>query len=201
MTGASPSEPLNNVVHLRRGKDDLLIHIVPKVASTSIQKACRAYRLQRFSVADSYPFKRWMVVRHPLDRLVAVWAFFTQTDKPPAKFYEDYIGFSFKSALPLFLERRLEDRHLMPQNLIKGRHDVECVAYENLADGWEELRGRYPWLKPLGWIHKSNRNADWQGYYTPQMMRLAESAYSEDLELWKRLGTKKREIRQLRGGL
>ena len=173
--------PLNNVLHLEHKGDGLLIHTVPKVASTSIAKAVAHVRQGRFTPEEISNYPRWMVVRHPLDRLVSAWAFFRDN---PDKFYEDRIhGLSFREALPILLSARLLDRHILPQHLHKGDNDVVCCRYEYIEPGWEALRTRFHWLRPLKHIHKSDRG-DWRDYYTDTMRKMAQKAYSEDMELY-----------------
>ena len=166
--------------------DGLRVHTVPKVGSASIDKALRRFTNRHASPDEPGEEYRWMVVRHPLDRLVSAWAYFCKKDGPPKTMQ----GIGTFSWMPFgeWLERVLPDpsvnSHVQPQVDFKGpfRMDRLC-RLENLNSEWKALRGRFPCILPVERWNKTTHDP-WPSYYTPAQRSAAERAFAADIDLY-----------------
>lgn len=162
----------------------LRVHTVPKVASTAILGAMPTIRRQAYPEewGDEY---RFMVVRHPLERLVSTWAFFLKDTRPnelTAIGYEQPC--QFEEFLSYCLEIHDANQHTRAQWLYSGPWVLDqMVRYERLAEGWAELREQFPVLGDLPVKNRSDHDT-WQGYYSTRMKIEAEKMFAADMALY-----------------
>lgn len=163
----------------------LRVHTAPKVASTALLGAVPTSRRQ------AYPEEwgeehRFMVVRHPLDRLVSTWAFFlAQKDRPNEM---TAIGYEqpcqFEEFLSYCLEIHDANQHTRAQWLYSGPWIIQQpVRYENLADGWNDLRRQFPVLGELS-VKNASDHGEWRGYYSTRQRIEAEKMFAADMALY-----------------
>ena len=174
----------------------LKIHFCPKVASRSISDAMYKvrYRLEYPIASGGY---HWMVVRHPLDRLVSCWAFFCNgpnkavlsnalaiSDQEVAEPIGYKHGMTFGAFLNIALRKHDLNLHTVKQVEFAGHLDHIC-RLENLEEEWAVLIERFPFLRPLAHANKSDHN-EWPKHYSSIDRQRAEEVFSEDVELFER---------------
>lgn len=164
----------------------LRIHTVPKVASTSVSAAMATSDFRRADPFEESDDWRFMVVRHPLDRLVSAWQFFTPHHRMQHMrvFRHDVTpDCTFRQFLDVVLQAPHKDRHTAPQTRYKGPHPIDdLVRLENLSEGWERLVGRFP-VVPIP--HKNQtEHGHWREYFDAAMARDALAYFEADLELY-----------------
>lgn len=174
----------------------LRVHTVNKCASGAISQACAG---QAFSEKPDTPGDefRFMCVRHPLDRIVSNWAYFTQSKtsffSQGSVFYD--IGYRrlqpFDDFLEVCLKHHQENHHTRFQDDFRGGQDIDTlVRLDALSEAWDALRNDF-WelgLKPLPVdVHVTERS-HWLNYYTPQQRQRAQDVFAVDMNLWERAG-------------
>lgn len=168
----------------------ICVHLCPKVASRSMVEAIYDRRAAVVPVEYDAGGYRWHCVRHPLDRLVSLWAYFCKgmglNGQPQVAKLGYYLGQPFANFVDTICERHDENIHTRMQVAFAGlRVDRRC-RYENLASEWTALCSRFPSVKirkELPVIHKTNHDA-WQGYYSPELRRQAEDVFAPDMALY-----------------
>lgn len=162
------------------------IHTVPKVASTSLSAAVAGMDYRRVSPEDPEPRFRFMVVRHPLERLVSAWRFFTPSHRMQhMRVFRHSVepDMAFEPFVRVVLRDVEKDRHTTPQAVWKGPHAIDrLVKLENLPSAWGEMQARFG----LGAIPHRNptEHDEWWTYYTPDLARDALEVYGPDLEIF-----------------
>ena len=174
--------------------DGLRVHICPKVASASISAAMIGVRYNHTFTEEEGPEYRWMVVRHPLDRLVSCWAFFCNSETPleidgqhDIKTLGYRYGMPFDEFLDIAIESHAKNAHTEKQILYAGNHKFDRLCrLENIAAEWSALRKRFLMLKrPLIVTHQS-KHGHWSEYYSDLQSEKAMNVFAEDLELYHR---------------
>lgn len=165
----------------------LRVHTVPKVASTS-QSAAMAWDIPR-RVGPDEPSDAWrfMCVRHPLDRLVSAWQYFTPGSKLKhmAVFHHNvWPDMTFPQFLTEVLKDPKRDRHTRPQVAYRGNQPMhQLVRLENLRDAWGSLIERGLPVRPIQHKNKTD-NQGWQAHFDAAMARDALSLFEADLEMY-----------------
>lgn len=164
--------------------DGLRVHKIFKVASATISDAMSNMFIRNAEPEEEGLEYRWMVCRHPLDRLVSAFTFFC-TGK-----YEGYItmgvckGMPWVDFLRVVLNNPYGDKHFRPQFIAAGPHKIDKLCrLENLAEEWEVLQKRFSGLFSLKWLQKTEHEP-WPTYYTTKQRVLAEAVYSRDMTLY-----------------
>lgn len=168
--------------------DGLRIHWCHKVAHSAIHAAVKRCQVTRAYPEEPSRHPRFMVVRHPLDRLVSAWSHFlaepgasnelTLAGYPP--------GCSFDAFLGQVLQRHDDEPHTRMQWQAAGPWPIEdLVRLEALPEAWERLRHRHSHL-PLDPLPQRNasRHGPWADYYSPTTRQAAEHVFAADLYLW-----------------
>lgn len=161
----------------------LRVHTVPKVASTSLSAAMPKGVRRAFPTEASDDW-RFMVVRHPLDRLVSAWRYFT-TDKTAQRVFQHdvQLGMPFPAFLDVVLKDPSKDRHTAPQTRYRGPFPIDdLVRLESLEGAWDGLVGRFA-VTPLEHRNATEREK-WWNYYHRDMDRRALAVFEADLEMW-----------------
>jgi len=183
----------------------VFVHI-PKAAGTSLSQLLYGRFLGHLRAAD---VKRWgspavrrlpliAVTRNPWDRLVSAYRFVTRGGGvgPNAGAVwrpERYQGAQFETferfAADWLSRRDIKklDFVFQPQSTFvfdaKGRNLVEHVGrFEDLEPTWSFLEARLPGLPPFARSNRSGPAIDYRTFYTPKLVDLVESIYSEDIE-------------------
>lgn len=171
----------------------LRVHTVNKCASGAISQtlAGRAFSVKPDDPGDEY---RFMCVRHPLERIVSNWTYFTQTEKP---FFDsqgsEYGRMGYRHMMPfddfldVCLEHHAENHHTRAQADFAGPFEIDhLVPLHRLNDEWEWLRASFPDLniKPLPEGVHATSHSHWGDYYTPQQQWDAERVFARDVKLW-----------------
>ena len=163
----------------------LIVHLIPKVGHTTISQLIAGKNPKHIIPSEDVPGFRFMCVRHPLDRIVSAWAFFTS--RPVFHEHMERIGYkkdmSFSEWLDFCLDKYGENVHTDKQILFTGGHEIDfLVPLEDLDEAWKLLSGRFklPSMKRFNAsIHKP-----WEEYYDHKQKAAAEIVFSEDMELY-----------------
>ena len=150
----------------------LCVYTVPKVASYAIRSAMK--RAKTANPNEDIPGFRFMVVRHPLERLVSCWAFFGHNR-----------GMAFEDFWGVCRQNYMQDVHTMPQACFTGGRRMDRrVRLEALNEEWDKIREKFP---RLGRIKQRNasEHGPWQAYFTPDIQAEAEEIYAADLALYR----------------
>jgi len=164
----------------------LRVHTVPKVASTSQSAAmlwkrpCRAYPDEQ---NDDYKF---MAVRHPFDRLVSAWIYFTPAERlRHSQVFKHAVwpDMPFGAFVELVCQHPMKDKHTATQVRFKGGVEIDdLVRLEDMAPRWNALVGRFP-VATMAHRNKTDHKS-WPEYFTPALKAIAGDAYSQDIELY-----------------
>ncbi len=164
--------------------DGLRVHTCPKTASTSISKAMSGLKKWHENPEDVGGEYRWMVVRHPLDRLVSAYCHFCLGAQLGIIGMGIRKGMSFGDFLHIALRNPYGDKHLTPQFMFAGPRKFDRLCrLENLSKEWIELRKMFPLLRPIQVRNKSHHDP-WPGFYTSVQRTAAELAYAADMALF-----------------
>jgi hypothetical protein len=110
------------------------------------------------AIAEGY--KVFAFVRHPLDRLVSVWA---SRIREPRKTFNRKLGLPARESFSSFVSRldcgkTKESIHLAAQSdFVPGPAVV--LRYENLDAGWEVIQESWPGMPDLRRVNRSTRRA------------------------------------------
>lgn len=170
------------------------VHLCPKVASASLYKAFHQEKRSYLAPAEANGGEyRFLPVRHPLDRLVSLYAYFclgTGLNGQPqvAKLgYEQ--GMPFETFLGVIFERHWENIHTRKQVEFSKGHDIDQYApFERLQLEWDAMRRVFPDLKVmrvLPYKHKTSHKP-WQEYYDKHWRKRAEQEFAADLALYEK---------------
>ncbi len=169
--------------------EGLRVHHSPKVAFTS---TCFAIPNARYVKAEEEgPEYRWMVVRHPLDRLVSCWAFFCQSEDKTRLGSQHslisagcYRGMPFDEFLDAILSNPAVNMHTMAQVRFAGPHKFDRICrLVNLQAEWAALRKMFPCLTAID-VRNRSIHDEWESYYTPAHRQRAERVYAADMALF-----------------
>jgi len=164
----------------------LRVHLIPKVAHSSIGNTIGE------SVIDTvYPWEesedyRVMVVRHPLDRIVSSWAFFTR--ERPTHCLTKYMlnkceDESFEQWCLAVLDNYDYDQHFDKQVIFAGGQAIDAlIKMENLNKEWPAIASRFH--LPAIRFENQSKHDHWSTYYTPELRRKAEAVFSTDIILY-----------------
>ena len=138
----------------------------------------------------------WAIIRNPFDRLVSVWQEKCCTPELKQRLGPQLQRLSGQP-FDVFCKTICESIHNIPENEILDTHvapmahsllyNEKCIVntireMHELDGFWNVLQERYgfPELKHLNVsIHKPS-----DSYYTPELRKLVEDAYCDDLKLW-----------------
>lgn len=164
--------------------DGLRVHKVFKVASATISDAMSSVAVRMARPEERGQEYRWMVCRHPLDRLVSVFTYFC-TGRYLGRIEMGICkGMPWDDFLHVALGNPYGDKHLRPQIIAAGPYPLDKLCWlEDLTEEWEVLRERFSYLLPLKWLMKTEHKP-WQEYYTPSQRIRAEVIYAHDLVLY-----------------
>ncbi len=164
--------------------DGLRVHKNFKVASATLSDAMSNVFIRNANPEEEGPEYRWMVCRHPLDRLVSAFTFFCTGQ------YEGHVGMGVCRGMPwvdflrVVLNNPYGDKHFRPQFIAAGPHRIDKLCrLEHLVEEWEVLRKQFTGLFPLKWLQKTE-HASWKEYYTAKQRVLAEAVYTGDMTLY-----------------
>jgi len=172
----------------------LRVHLIPKTASASLYKAFhqekRAYLAPASDDGGEY---RFMPVRHPLDRLVSIYAYFCMGDglngQPQVGKLGYYKTMPFAAFLDVVSERHWENIHTRKLVEFAGPREADRYApYERLQEEWTALRAKFPktkMMRELPVLHRT-RHMPWESYYTPETRKRTETVFADDLALYEK---------------
>ncbi len=179
---------------------ELRIHLVPKsgqhammkhgmdqnhpVFNRAIVKRCAADK------EDGDHF-RVMCVRHPLDRLVSCWKFFTEErkwsiNKGDMKNWGVTKNMHFEDFCKHYIGHYMENMHTQPQVDFKGEHEINLLfPIEKLDLAWSALHDLFPeYTNPeVKRTHGSGRGP-WKDYVYPSLEKKLMKVLGEDLDLY-----------------
>lgn len=168
----------------------LRIHNIHKNAHSSIKLALKNVHHRVALPSEEGDEYRFMVVRHPLDRIVSCWSFFCQRDKRQLQDYMTKIGYyqwmPFDEFLEIILQEHPKNVHTQKQILFTGGFEMdELCPIEKLNDRWPGLAEEFE-LGQLPESHNSSpHESDWSIYYTDEQRERAEKIFKEDVALYK----------------
>lgn len=160
----------------------LRIHTIPKVAHSSFNILAREYNHYRADPYEEGPEDRFLVVRHPLDRLVSLYTFCCCRDiSSPIEYYTK--GLLFQQFLEAIKKHYLKNVHTIPQWYFRGPHKIKwIVKLEDLNTVWETVSQEYS-MNLLGIVNKTIHDP-WQDYYSKKDRQYFETLYQEDINLY-----------------
>ena len=171
--------------------DGLRVHTVHKNAHSAIRKACESKMKRGALPSEESDDYRFMVVRHPLERIVSAGAFFSHRNTKNLHDYMEKLGYrngmSFDKWISILLLRHEENIHTQKQVLFTGGHHIhELCPIEQLSSRWVSLQERFDLddLPPKGF--NSSPHGDWKAYYTDEQREAAEYVFKEDIDLYNR---------------
>ena len=167
------------------------VHLIPKVASASINAAFKNERRHHLAPAheDGGEY-RWAVIRHPLDRLVSLWSYFCEGDglkgQPQVAKLGYFKGQGFEAFLDVVYNKGWANIHTRPQSGFLGDRQADYYAdFANLGEEWKALKRRSPGLK-IPWnlprMHQT-KHRGWKDYFTPETRKRAEDHFAKDMAL------------------
>lgn len=172
-------------------KGGLRVHLIPKVAHSSIGNTIGELVIDNVYPTEDSDDYRVMVVRHPLDRMVSSWAFFTQKRSKHA--LHGYLksnyckdpnnSMLFKEWCKGVMENYSYDPHFDKQVIFTGGQTIDAlIKMENLNTEWPIIAKRFKLPNML--YENSSEHNFWRGYYTPELKAEAEEVFSEDIILY-----------------
>lgn len=172
----------------------LVIHLIPKVASTAIGKAIKTMNPEYIHinrVKDYEKYRRVVIVRNPFDRLVSCWADKINSEvgnKTWAKRFVEPIGLPHGTPFDVWARAVCKhpddqsDRHYRTQTALVT-HEGEFLPTEivKVEDGtfWDVL-GIDPWDGGKKVNHTPRK--PYQEYYDDELIELVAERYKEDLQ-------------------
>lgn len=154
------------------------VHLVPRVGSQSILRSI-ARRVEQFDAPDiDGPETRIIPVRHPVERLMSVWAMFCQGFQ---KLHADGLvglGITYGMSLDAFVDIALsadhDEPHLRAQVRYHAGQTDGLVRLENLANVWPKS------LPPLLRINAADFRPVCPAHLRPRI----EQHYASDMALY-----------------
>ena len=172
---------------------EMVIHLLPKNASTSIEKAVRGLNPEYKPLSEvcALPYKKVVVVRNPFDRLVSCWENKINDPVGNATWAKRFIepiglpaGTPFKEwALRVCLQPdEYSDRHYrsqVAQISLNGVLVPDTII--KLEDGtlWEDLG-----IKPFPQTMNKTSHMPYQEYYDEELIKAVGIRYAEDLYMF-----------------
>ena len=190
-----PTLEMNYVWHFGQ---ELRLHLIPKNAHHAMLKHGMDQgkpiwntAIVRTDVAEKEEnVFRVMCVRHPLDRLVSCWRYFTERDWLSDRGYMKGWGAKYKMSLEDFCKHYIENYerniHTIPQVFYKGGQDINLLyPIEKLDLAWSALHDLFPeYTNPtIQRTHESGRGP-WEDYVYPSLNRKLMKVLGPDLELY-----------------
>lgn len=138
------------------------------------------------ATSRSAEFVRFAVIRHPLDRLVSCYANKVvqgESGLPP----RHSAARNFEEFILLISEDVLANEHFQPQVLSLPANLDVTLRFDSLKEDWDRMRSRFQ--LPLGRLSHQNQSSHkpWKDVFTPQLQRLAEELYADDLRVYYQL--------------
>ena len=164
------------------------------------------YSAVQYRAADPENFAayyKFAFLRHPLDRLVSAFAYYTNSSRHAShiafaqRHFADLPDFpSFLKALadPWFRARLFTATHFRPQVEFVADHRGailvdELYRFDEMEAGVAALSYRFSDAGTLVKRNASQRQADWREYYDAAGKRLAERIYAADFEIYENIRT------------
>jgi len=166
----------------------LRVHNIHKNAHSAIKLAFKDVDYETSLPEEEGNEYRFMVVRHPLDRIVSTWAFFCCRPVRNMQDYMEKIGYklkmSFDDFLDLLLLKHKENVHTQKQILFTGGYEMnELCPIEHLNNRWDQLAERFN-LNKLPQSHNTSVHNHWKEYYSNEQCQRTEGIFKEDLDLY-----------------
>lgn len=167
------------------------IHTCPKNASAVVSQAMHGTEYyNRLPEEEGHEY-RFMVIRHPADRMVSAWAFFCEGNISELEGQSGLknLGYYYKMPFHEFFLKAVKlhnyNQHTRKQSVFAGPHHIDWVCpIENLQENWEKLREQFPVLvNPIQHNHRS-RHENWRKYFNNKMLIEVEQTFKEDMELY-----------------
>lgn len=183
----------------------VFIHI-PKAAGTSFSQALygrflghvRAIDVERWGSRRVRSLPRLAITRNPWDRLVSAYRFAKRGAGiggarvggvwRPQQYqiaeFESFDAFVRNWLVPR--DPRKLDFVFQPQSPFVFSSDGACLVdhvgrFEELDSAFDFLRQRLPRLSPISRSNKSGPAVDYRSFYTPELVELVASVYTEDV--------------------
>ena len=168
--------------------DGLRIHNIQKNAHSAINVATFSLPHRLATPQEEGNEYRFMVVRHPLDRIVDAWAFFCTRDVPRIHHDMHDLGYRLDMTFGEFLEHLLKKHdkniHTQKQVLFTGGHKIDFLCpIHKLNDVWKDLAKKFN-LNELPERYNWIERGPWEEYYTDEQRERAELEFKEDIELY-----------------
>ena len=134
---------------------------------------------------------RVMCIRHPLDRLVSCWKYFTERewqtrDDGCMRAWGASYKMHFEDFCKHYLENYQTNIHTIPQVFYKGGQEINLLyPIEKIDLAWEALHDLFPeYVNPtIQKTHESSRG-HWNYYVYPSLQRKMMKVLGADLELY-----------------
>lgn len=169
--------------------EGLRLHTINKVAHSSLNIIMRGIEKRRTSPYEKSKDYRFMVVRHPLDRLVSSWHFFCKGGAPKDLVSPIHdLGYKRGLTWTDFLELVKKDKdcniHITDQYKFAGDKKIDMLTpIERLDEHWEILRTKFTYLPEM--IHENpTDHKEWWWYYTDKERAEMEELFMTDKVLY-----------------
>jgi hypothetical protein len=161
------------------------IYTVFKNAHSAIELATNGLSCTRHSPSEGVGYYKFAVVRHPLDRLVSNWSFFTK--RPVKESYRNlgvYQGMEFEEFVDVISSDPSVNPHFDFQiGFLGGQEMDEVCPMERLNERWKTLSQEFN-LNPLPDKYNSSKRGNWEQYYSNNLKQNTLKVFKEDLDLY-----------------